>query len=163
MRLDSVAGRACSGTRCTCQTYPMGERRSHCRVRLDSVACHHRSGTRLTCPRVVGQRTSWNARRSVNPECYWLVIRYFTMTKLSVSLHEDLHPHPPYQMWVDVKSDADVHLANVQVHAVGCVGVLCCVCVCVCVRGGWQVLVGGACARGAHASRLTTTPHAPSC
>ena len=111
----------------------MGERRSHCRVRLDSVAGHPRSGTRLTCPRVVGQRTSWNARRSVNPECYWLVIRYFTMTKVHVSLHEDLHPHPPYQMWVDVKSYAGVHIVNVQVHAVGCAGVLCCVCVC----GGW--------------------------
>ena len=35
-------------------TYPMGERRSRCRMRLCSLAGHARSGTRVTCPRAIG-------------------------------------------------------------------------------------------------------------
>ena len=44
-------------------------------------------------------------------------MRYFVVRQLRVSLHEDLHPHPQYEMWVDVKSADGVHLTNVQVHA----------------------------------------------
>ena len=55
--------------------------------------------------------------RSKNPEAYWLVMRYFVPRQLRVSLHEDIHPHPPYEMWVDMKSADDVHLVNVKVHA----------------------------------------------
>ena len=43
-------------------------------------------------------------------------MRYFVGCQLKVSLHEDVHPHPQYEMWVDVKSADGVHLANVQVH-----------------------------------------------
>lgn len=94
--------------------YQTGERRSRCRMRLDSVADHARSGTRVTCPRVIGQRTSWSSR-SVNPECYWLVLRYFVPRQLKVRLHEDLHPHPQFEMWVEVRSADGEHLVNVQV------------------------------------------------
>ena len=104
--------------------------------------------------------------RSKNPECYWLVMRYFTVRQLTVRLHEDLHPHPKFEMWVDVKTADGVHLTNVQVHAMWCVGwsvgvVLCCDVACVC--GGWQGFVGGARACGAQTARRTTTPAAPSC
>lgn len=44
-------------------------------------------------------------------------MRYFVPRQLRVSLHEDIHPHPPYEMWVDMKSADDVHLVNVKVHA----------------------------------------------
>ena len=53
----------------------------------------------------------------MNPEAYWLVVRHFVGRQLRVVLHEDLHPHPQYEMWVDVQSADGVHLTNVQVHA----------------------------------------------
>ena len=85
--------------------------------------------------------------RSKSPECYWLVMRYFTVRQLTVRLHEDLHPHPKFEMWVDVKTADGVHLTNVQVHAMWCVGwsvgvVLCCDEACV----WWLAGVRGRCA-----------------
>ena len=44
-------------------------------------------------------------------------MRYFVGRQLRLSLHEDLHPHPQYEMWVEVESADGVHLANVKVHA----------------------------------------------
>ena len=45
-----------------------------------------------------------------------MVVRYFTVKKVTVELHEDLHPHPKHQMWVAVRcATTGHHLVNVQV------------------------------------------------
>ena len=46
-----------------------------------------------------------------------MVVRYFTVKMVTLSLHEDLHPHPEYEMWVSV-CDATFgeHLGNVKVR-----------------------------------------------
>ena len=43
------------------------------------------------------------------------MLRYFVTKQLKVSLHEDLHPHPQFEMWVDVKTADGEHIVNVQV------------------------------------------------
>ena len=43
------------------------------------------------------------------------MLRYFVTKQLKVSLHEDLHPHPQFEMWVDVQTADGEHLVNVQV------------------------------------------------
>ena len=45
-----------------------------------------------------------------------MVVRYFTVKKVTVELHEDLHPCPKRQMWVAVRcATTGQHLVNAQV------------------------------------------------
>ena len=64
----------------------------------------------------IGYRTSWSSR-VVCPECHWIVVRYFTAKYVTPSLHEDLHPHPKYEMWVSVCDAMNgEHYGNVKVR-----------------------------------------------
>lgn len=72
----------------------------------------------------------------MNPEVYWLVMRYFEPATVKLELKEDLHPNPERHMKVSVKSLADEHLADVQVRC-RVVCVWCCVLVRCNVSWGW--------------------------
>ena len=46
-----------------------------------------------------------------------MVVRYFTMKQVTLALHEDLHPHPKYEMWVSVRcATFGEHLGRVKVR-----------------------------------------------